>query len=443
MPGRMFIALSAILSGAALSGSVWGDSDRYRVIVIPAPEGASYANATAMNGSNEVTGSALIGSMVKPFLYSDGECVWLDQIPGVSTSGHGINDGGHVAGWMYTWGVIWPEAFLWDGAAHQPLGTLNGDYSYGEGLNNHDEVVGWWTGGSAAANGHAFVHTGGRMIDLGPGIAFDISETGVVVGSEDRGFSDAALWEPGPNGWTRTVLEGREILSVNSSGTIAAGTGPSGGYFDRASMWTLKDSNWVRTDLGDWDPLLTHSMATGVNDAGQIVGTFEELGEATKAFLFEDGEVSWLTDRLAPDFAANWTVTRALAINESGHILAEAKEGLAERSVILVPDRLSVLSPRPGVAGERNELIATGATPDAVVYFVYGLTTGSTPLPNCPGVIVDIAAPKIAGSARANKTGEARMRAFVPVAAAGATVYLQAVEPASCAVSRRIHSTIR
>ncbi|MCC6907316.1 MAG: right-handed parallel beta-helix repeat-containing protein [Phycisphaerales bacterium] len=94
--------------------------------------------------------------------------------------------------------------------------------------------------------------------------------------------------------------------------------------------------------------------------------------------------------------------------------------------------------PRPGVAGRDNQLQAAGATPGNVVYFVYGFATGSTGVPGCPGLTIDIANPRIAAQSTADANGYASKIINIPSAASGRAIILQAVDRDACAVSNAI-----
>lgn len=102
---------------------------------------------------------------------------------------------------------------------------------------------------------------------------------------------------------------------------------------------------------------------------------------------------------------------------------------------------LTLAEPVPGNAGVNNTLSVTGATAGERVYFVYGLRSGSTAVPGCPGVTVDIASPNIAGSDIADANGEAELTAFVPGGASGREVLIQAVEQSTCTVSNLVAFT--
>ncbi len=102
---------------------------------------------------------------------------------------------------------------------------------------------------------------------------------------------------------------------------------------------------------------------------------------------------------------------------------------------------LSLDPPAPGRAGTNNRLSAHDATPGARVYFVYGFRSGSTNVPNCPGVTVGMRAPTVVGSDLADGSGDASLTRFVPGSAQGRRVFIQAVEPSSCTVSNLVDWT--
>lgn len=97
----------------------------------------------------------------------------------------------------------------------------------------------------------------------------------------------------------------------------------------------------------------------------------------------------------------------------------------------------SLSSPSPGIAGRPNTLNVNGAVPDKNVFFLAG-NDGSTSVPGCPGVAVELGNPTLLGSDRADAQGRASFSSFVPASYAGRRVLLQAIQPSECTVSLRV-----
>ncbi|KAA3608008.1 MAG: hypothetical protein DWQ01_13085 [Planctomycetota bacterium] len=89
----------------------------------------------------------------------------------------------------------------------------------------------------------------------------------------------------------------------------------------------------------------------------------------------------------------------------------------------------------PGFAGEVNTLAATGATPLRNVEFYWSLQAGSTSVPGCAGLTLDLAGAKFLTAVAADDQGEASLPLYIPSAASGFTVGLQCVDRESCSVS--------
>ncbi len=98
-------------------------------------------------------------------------------------------------------------------------------------------------------------------------------------------------------------------------------------------------------------------------------------------------------------------------------------------------NRFLLVRPLPGEAGMENSFVVSGASPGGRVFFAAGTRSGMTAVPRCPGLILGIASPLLLGSARADLSGGAVIRLFVPAGARGRTAFLQAVQLAPCQVS--------
>ena len=102
------------------------------------------------------------------------------------------------------------------------------------------------------------------------------------------------------------------------------------------------------------------------------------------------------------------------------------------------PAEFTLQDPVPGVAGQQNTFTTANGVAGARVYFVYGTRSGTTNIPGCPGLVVDIRTPQIAGTAIADGSGTATFRSAVPASAAGDTFLIQAVDKDSCDVTNLV-----
>lgn len=87
-----------------------------------------------------------------------------------------------------------------------------------------------------------------------------------------------------------------------------------------------------------------------------------------------------------------------------------------------------------GTCPGRITASVTHATPGGQIALVYSLRSGSTGVPGCPGVSVDLNRPVIAGSFFADASGNGSFAGNVPTSACG-RVLIQAVDRTGCQVS--------
>ncbi len=97
--------------------------------------------------------------------------------------------------------------------------------------------------------------------------------------------------------------------------------------------------------------------------------------------------------------------------------------------------------PEPGRAGRDNTLVVTGAIPGEGVWLTVGQQQGTTPLPGCDGVFVQIDQPLVRGPVIPNGQGVASFTAHVSPGLEGKTTFVQAVQRSVCALSPRIQKT--
>jgi len=102
------------------------------------------------------------------------------------------------------------------------------------------------------------------------------------------------------------------------------------------------------------------------------------------------------------------------------------------------PTPFVVEAPVPGVAGTDNSItVRTGRTDveGRTVLVAVGLGLGATGVPGCPGVVVEIADARRLGATTLDSAGIGTLDVFVVPAAAGRTVYVQAVDRIECTTS--------
>lgn len=214
--------------------------------------GGNFGVAQDINDAGIITGHSHDGTSLRAFVWEEG--TGMTDIgnftPTGSSTGQGINAAGHVAGAGTT--VLGEQhAFYWDGNTMLDLGTIAaGEQSYAYSLNDANTVVGYGSLNAAGSTYGAFRWTAGGGIEQLDQLfsydtrARDINNHGDIVGSswiDGMGNSRAVLW-PG----------GGAVVHLNDE------IDPGGGW------------------------LLTN--ATGINDAGQIVGV-GNLNGASRAFM--------------------------------------------------------------------------------------------------------------------------------------------------------------
>jgi uncharacterized membrane protein len=220
-------------------------SGQYEAQLDPVAGGA-WCQVAAINRRGTVCGTRSIGSPGDPvnpqtaFVWSatDGYSD-LGTINGQTTMGHDMNEHGFVTGQV----GLWPDAqpFIWHGAMFKQLGSLAGMETVGLAIQNDNWVVGRSRGGGS--DGVTLVQPflwkgttlGALMLLSGYewAWAFDISDTGIIVGSVNTVNSTdprACVWLDGvPHDLNElTDLPGGAILT-STSGTNALGAITAGG----------------------------------------------------------------------------------------------------------------------------------------------------------------------------------------------------------------------
>ena len=250
---------------------------------------ASTAIPEHVNGSREMAGSEVYGDNVYQGIYwnSTGQAFVLPPLAGfdpdygsVHTRAHGINNLSQLVGTgkeaepnFFTHAALW----LNKDTEAMDLGFLGQgiplNYSEAYGINDLTHVVGNSAVGTAI---HGFLWRNGQMTDLGQGLAKAINNTGLIAGLDNL-TNKPAIWTyditnpddppmiqrlPIPAGFFSATT-----TAVNDSGDVVGYAG-SPSIDAHAVLWR----GGIAIDLGIW-PGGHYSVANGINDLGQIVGT--------------------------------------------------------------------------------------------------------------------------------------------------------------------------
>src|SRR6266511_383523 len=280
--------------------------------------GGTYSEGFRINASGQVAGSTYVNGNFHAFLYSSGNMVDLDTLPGFPASyAAGINSSGQAVGASVdNVSTFNSQAFLYSGGTVTDLGTLGGVESSGTGINNHGQICGW--SGIATQSQHAFLYSGGTMMDIGTlrgntfSAAVDINDSGQVTGYS--------------GGCTVNQVAYLQTGRVNCQG--------------RGALHAFLYSGGRMIDLGTL-PGGAQSQGFGINNDGSVVGFSSGIRFARHAFLYSNGRIRDLNNLIPANSV--WTLLQADGINDSGQITGQ---GLNPQQQL----RAFLLTPAPTVA---------------------------------------------------------------------------------------------
>jgi probable HAF family extracellular repeat protein len=343
-------AISVMLATLWLCASAsQSAAQTYTVTDLGTLPGNTVSKAYALNDAGEAAGVSETPTAAIATTFSGGKATSISTLGSSVSLANAINRLGEIAGWnSYDSNANFdPQAFLYSNGSMLNINSASvfpsGTEAYG--INNSGEVVG--TGYLSPSNFHAFLYSGGTMKDLGPSGAYQasayaINTSGQIVGSYslNSGASGTFLYT---HGMMTTLLNpvgsrGGFGVAINDNGEIVGALYPSEGGSHAAEF-----SHGAWTDLGSLAGA-QGSEANAINTAGQIVGTaiFPPIYKPFRPgkhvpFISTTGGLVNL-NTLIPA-GTGFTLTDALAINDSGQILCDATNaGGNEHAVLLSPN---------------------------------------------------------------------------------------------------------
>src|SRR5712692_5958726 len=195
--------------------------------------------------------------------------------------------------------------------------------SSAQAVNNAGLVVGAYTDASDTNHGFQFDGTNYTSIDF-PGAsgtaAADINNAGKVVGTYTIGSTSHGFWLQGSkyNGFDVPGASTTAVLGINDADQLV-------GVWQEGLIASRTRGPWIVAAHGyQWDPngTLTNidvpsaifTIPSGINNAGQIVGTYIDSNFRSHGFLLDGGSFSTID---APDASE----TSAMGINNLGPVV--------------------------------------------------------------------------------------------------------------------------
>jgi probable HAF family extracellular repeat protein len=355
---------------------------QYEVVKLPSIPGGIQARGMAINRQGWVAGwSNQADGTRRAVLWKNGVLTNLNTLGGPSSTvpWPGLNDEGTVVGishtgesdplhedWSCEAGGFLPgttdllcRGFVWQNGVLRQLPPLGGNHSFGTGINNPGQVVGWaetavhdptcvdaqvlqfraalWDP-KAGGNGKVKARELRPLTGDSASAATAINDLGLAVGISGKcdqavgRFSalHAVLWDK--NGKPSEIpnlggITWHTPMDINGQGDVIGfsnppGENPEGDFIAHAFLWT--NGSPTAEDLGtlDQDPV---SEAFAINSAGQVVGISFGDVIGPRAFLWQDHVMTNLNDLvdIAPD-----VLLSAQDINDAGQITGRVRDGV-------------------------------------------------------------------------------------------------------------------
>jgi probable HAF family extracellular repeat protein len=292
---------------------------------VPTSLGTVAGRASAINDKGQV-----IGIAGNAFIWQNGVFRNLGSLGGNSTWPNALNEAGQVVGDSYTRAGD-AHAFLWQNGVMRDLGTLGAPFVWGQvrssatGINAAGQiVVAGPTSEERFSSIRSFLWENGRLTRLASlnqvyTVAADIDDEGRVVGQFGEPNTKAFRWVGGVVRSLGTLGGTTSSASAIAAGNIVGWTYNASGQ-PRGFIWR----SGVMTDLGtlggDW------ITATSINTLRQVVGYGRTQGSAImRAYIWENGIMT------------NLGIGEAYGINRNGWIAGARPNPRLTRTLNLLP----------------------------------------------------------------------------------------------------------
>jgi len=287
-----------------------------------------------INDQGQIAGVTESSGQPLPFTWQAGAMTPLPNLPGATrVFVTGINSSGQVVGYSDAADGN-TYAVTWKGGVISKLPTVQQDQiALAFGINDSGQIVGAMGGNFSTIR--PVLWDGELITDLGAPTgtaAFDINNSGLVSGGQPLGGPTAPLGFLWQNG-TLTDLGPQGVsvgTAINDEGVVA---GIIETVVNQKSVYhAMTYQNGVVTDLGAIPGGLA-SIATGINDLGQVIGVGDMNG--ANPFIWQDGQMTALQSLLPQD--SEWRLFGGVSdLNNHGQIVGVALNLSDPRSYRLV-----------------------------------------------------------------------------------------------------------
>lgn len=346
----LWVVLTVPAALVAQDSQVHHNRVRYSLTVL-GTLGGTFGEAHGLNNRGSAAGqSTLPGEALHAFFRHKGVIADLGTLGGpdslVNVANHTVNDSDTVVGFSETSTpdpneedfCVLPTGlvclpFVWEYGVLTALPTLGGNNGQALGVNNRGQIVGqaetpnsdpcspFAQAVKAVIWQHGAVQEVLGSLGGTAAVANAINDTGQVVGLSGcaAGNFFAVLWNHGNpvNLGTLGGASGNIPFDINNQGQVVGQSDLPGDTVHHAFLW----QDGVMSDLGSLSVALPTSLASGINNRGQVVGFSEDAAAddpSAVAVLWESGRIIDLNTVIpagSPLF-----LMEAAAINDRGEI---------------------------------------------------------------------------------------------------------------------------
>lgn len=221
-------------------------------------------------------GQAVGNASGDPWLWEHGQISFLPMDAGSEGVATSINNHGTIAG------TVDSQMATWSNGALTLLGTLGGTSAEALGINDSGQIVGVR---STETSVQSFFYSEGTWTEIEDAAVSGLNGLGQVIGVKGvNGKRTPFIWEAGVFTLIEGLPDNAYPYDINNSGQVVGSYANVGGQ-ERAFLY----SNGLLYDLTDSLPGETTwqliNRATSINDAGQIAGIGQQDDGDVKGYL--------------------------------------------------------------------------------------------------------------------------------------------------------------